>query len=407
MEYRMPSLGADMEAGTLVEWLVKPGDRVKRGDIVAVVETQKGAIEIEVFEAGEIEKILVGIAAKVPVGTPLALIRTKGDAGAAAPEPVRTSPETIAVTPALPATPSAAVASPLMPAAAIPPRRVPVGEATGHVRASPAARRLATSRGVDLHKLAAAMNGAAVRLADVERSPGAAPPQPPTKRGAGLDHGAMRVAIAAAMSRSKREIPHYYLQHQVDVNNAEQWLAQTNATRPPENRLLMAALTVKAVALAARRFPAFNGFYRDGKYEAASGVHVGVAIALRGGGLAAPALHDADRLSLDEVMAGMRDLIQRMRAGRIRGSELADPTITLSSLGERGVETLYGVIYPPQVAIIGFGKVVSRPWVIDGAIGPRSVVTVTLSGDHRVSDGHGGALFLAEIGKLLQEPEKL
>ena len=209
------------------------------------------------------------------------------------------------------------------------------------------------------------------------------------------------------MSRSKREIPHYYLEHQVDVTACEQWLTRTNATRPPENRLLIAALAIKSAALAARRFPAFNGFYLDGKFQPAAAVHVGVAIALRGGGLAAPALHDADRVSLDELMTSMRDLVQRMRAGRIRSSELSDPTITVSSLGERGVEALYGIIYPPQVAIVGFGKVVMRPWVVDGAIGPRSVVTITLSADHRVSDGHAGALFLAGIGDLLQEPEKL
>jgi pyruvate dehydrogenase E2 component (dihydrolipoamide acetyltransferase) len=209
------------------------------------------------------------------------------------------------------------------------------------------------------------------------------------------------------MARSKREIPHYYLEHQVDVTGCEQWLARTNAARPPETRLLLGAVLIKAVALATRRFPAFNGFYRDGKFEQSPAVHVGVAIAIRGGGLAAPAVHDTDRLALDDLMTRMRDLIQRMRAGRIRGSELSDPTITVSSLGERGVETLYGVIYPPQVAIVGIGKVVVRPWVIDGAIGPRSIATVTLAGDHRVSDGHAGALFLAEIGHLLQEPDKL
>ena len=159
--------------------------------------------------------------------------------------------------------------------------------------------------------------------------------------------------------------------------------------------------------MAARRFPAFNGFYRDTKFEKVEAVHVGVAIAIRGGGLAAPALHDANQLSLDELMSRMRDLVQRTRAGRIRSSEIADPTITVSSLGERGVEALYGIIYPPQVAIVGLGKVVVRPWVIDGAIGPRSVATVTVAADHRVTDGHAGALFLAEIGKLLQEPDKL
>jgi pyruvate dehydrogenase E2 component (dihydrolipoamide acetyltransferase) len=217
----------------------------------------------------------------------------------------------------------------------------------------------------------------------------------------------MRTAIAAAMARSKREIPHYYLEHQVDVTACEHWLAERNATLPPDSRLLMGALAIKATAMAARRFPAFNGFYRENKFEPVQTVHVGMAIAIRGGGLTAPALHNVDQLSLNQLMSRMRDLVQRTRAGRIRSSELSDPTITVSSLGERGVDTLYGIIYPPQVAIVGLGKVVVRPWVIDGAIGPRSVITITLSGDHRVSDGHAGALFLAEIGKLLQEPDKL
>jgi pyruvate dehydrogenase E2 component (dihydrolipoamide acetyltransferase) len=223
----------------------------------------------------------------------------------------------------------------------------------------------------------------------------------------GLDLDAMRVAIAAAMARSKREIPHYYLEHQVDVTPCEAWLARMNATRPPESRLLMGAVAMKAVALAVRRFPTFNGFYLNGKFEPSSGVHPGMAIAIRGGGLAAPAIHDADRLSCDALMASMRDLVARMRSGRISSSEIADATVTISSLGERGVDALYGVIYPPQVAIVGFGKVVARPWIVDDAVLPRSIVSITLSGDHRVSDGHGGALFLAEIGKLLQEPGKL
>jgi pyruvate dehydrogenase E2 component (dihydrolipoamide acetyltransferase) len=217
----------------------------------------------------------------------------------------------------------------------------------------------------------------------------------------------MRTAIAAAMARSKREIPHYYLEHQMDVGKCEAWLAHTNAERPPDKRLLMGALALKAVALSCCRFPAFNGFYREGKFEPSNDIHPGVAIAIRGGGLAAPAIHDADKLGLDDLMWRLRDLVQRMRAGRVRSSEIADATITVSSLGERGVDALYGVIYPPQVAIVGFGKVSSRPWVVDGAVEPRPVVTVTLAADHRASDGHAGALFLSEIGKLLQEPEKL
>jgi pyruvate dehydrogenase E2 component (dihydrolipoyllysine-residue acetyltransferase) len=397
-DFLMPSLGADMEAGTLVEWLVKPGDWVKRGDVVAVVETQKGAIEIETFQAGLVEKILIGLNTKVPVGTPLAQIKTEAATAAPAPVPPVAPP----VTPAVPPT---IVVPPVSPLA---PPRPPLAVA----KASPAARRLAQERGVDLSMVRGSGPDGAITYADVEQRIGVAAAVPPAvpeekKRAIGLDLDAMRVAIAAAMGRSKREIPHYYLEHRVDVTSCEQWLAQRNETRPPESRLLMAALTIKAVALAVHRFPAFNGFYRDNKFESSKAVHVGTAIAIRGGGLAAPALHDTDQLPLDELMSRTRDLIQRTRAGRIRSSEISDSTITVSSLGERGVEALYGVIYPPQVAIVGFGKAVTRPWVVDGAIGPRSVIAITLSADHRVSDGHAGALFLAEIGKLLMEPDKL
>ncbi|HYA07781.1 MAG TPA: dihydrolipoamide acetyltransferase family protein [Xanthobacteraceae bacterium] len=396
-ELRMPSLGSDMEAGTLVEWLVKPGDRVKRGDIVAVIETQKGAIEIETFEAGEIEQILVDPHSKVPVGTPLAQIRVEREAkpGIAA----AVLPPAVAAVPVAAAAVMGAPVAPSLPPVA--------GAAAAGTRASPAARRLAQERGIDLSTVTGSGPAGAITYADVERALGGAVVAPEKKRAPWLDLDAMRTAIAAAMARSKREIPHYYLEHQVDVTACEQWLTQNNATLPPDNRILIGALAIKAVALAARRFPAFNGFYRENKFEPAQAVHIGVAIAIRGGGLAAPALHDADQLSLDDLMSRMRDLVQRTRAGRIRSSEISDPTITVSSLGERGVELLYGIIYPPQVAIVGFGKTVVRPWVVDGAIGPRSVITITLSGDHRVSDGHAGALFLAEIGKLLQEPSKL
>jgi pyruvate dehydrogenase E2 component (dihydrolipoamide acetyltransferase) len=390
-EFRMPSLGADMEAGTLVEWLVKPGDRVKRGDIAAVVETQKGAIEIEIFETGTVEKLLVGLDARVPVGTPLALIA--GEGAPVAPEPPP---------PAVPPKPE-----PVM-APAPPPRAVPAAAVgAARLRASPAARRLAEARGVDLSAITGTGPDGAISYADIERAVAAGAAAPEKRRAPGLDLDAMRVAIAAAMARSKREIPHYYLAHDVDVSVCEQWLTQTNATRPPGDRLLIGALAIKAAALAVRRYPAFNGFYRDNRFEPAQAVHVGVAISIRGGGLAAPALHDVDQMSLDDLMARMRDLVQRTRSGRIRSSEMSDPTVTVSSLGERGVETLYGIIYPPQVAIVGFGKVVTRPWVVDGAIGPRSVATMTLSADHRVTDGHAGALFLAEIGRLLQEPDRL
>jgi len=389
----MPSLGADMEAGTLVEWLVKPGDQVKRGDIVAVVETQKGAIEIEIFETGTVERILVGVGTKVPVGTPLAVVQTRAEA------PIGIE---VGAVPTVPPSAPPAAERPAVPPAA--PAKAMEPPPTSRLRISPAARRLAEQRGIDLATLTAGGPGATIVSADIER---AFVEKALKTRPTGFDFAAMRGTIAAAMARSKREIPHYYLAQPIEMTTCEEWLTHTNATRPPSDRVLLGALLVKAVALTAAKFPAFNGFYRNDVFEPASSVHMGTAIAIRGGGLIAPAIHDADRLSIDDLMRQMRELVQRVRAGRIRSSEIADPTITVSSLGERGVEQLFGVIYPPQVAILGFGKVATRPWVVEGHILARPVVGASLAADHRVTDGHAGALFLSEVERLLQEPGKL
>jgi pyruvate dehydrogenase E2 component (dihydrolipoamide acetyltransferase) len=388
-EFRMPSLGSDMEAGTLAAWLKKPGETVARGDVVAVVETQKGAIEIEAFEDGVLERCLIEPGVKVPVGTPLAIIRKPGEplGVAAAPSPV----------PAIPLSPQAQPR-----AAATPP------PAPSRIQASPAARRLASERGINLDEIGGSGPGGVVVRIDVETALAAkaATPSAP-KPTSGFDFSQMRSAIAVAMSRSKREIPHYYLSNTIDLDAATDWVGGTNAARPPERRLLIGALFVKAVARAVKDFPEFNGVFETGVFRPSAAVHVGVAVSIRGGGLVAPAIHDAADLTLDDLMAQMRDLIARVRAGRFRSSEIADPTITVSSLGERGVEALYGVIYPPQVAIIGFGKVVRRPWIVGEAIAARPVVTSTLAADHRVSDGHRGALFLSKIADLLQKPEAL
>ena len=217
----------------------------------------------------------------------------------------------------------------------------------------------------------------------------------------------MRQAIAALMARSKREIPHYYLQQTIDLHAALAWLARVNAERSVADRILPAALLLKATALAAREVPAMNGFFVDGAFAAADHVHLGVAVSLRGGGLIAPALHDADILPLDAVMAGMKDLVQRARSGRLRSSEMSDPTLTVTNLGEQGAEAVHGVIYPPQVALVGFGRIVDRPCAVDGMLAVRPTVVATLAADHRVSDGHGGGLLLAEIDRLLQEPDAL
>ncbi len=387
----MPSLGADMEAGTLVEWLKHPGEPVKRGEVIAVVETQKGAIEIEVFETGVMGEVLVQPGATVPVGTVLAMITEPG----AAAMPRAGLP--VAPQPAF-AVPPAALTKPAPVA-----RQQPSLAGAGQILASPAARRLASERGIDLAGLRGSGPGGAIVSADL-------PPIAPMSakhRKPGLDLGEMRKAIAAAMTRSKREIPHYYLTTDISLTRALDWLANANTGQPPERRLLLGSLLLKASALALRQAPEFNGFFREGGFEASPAIHVGLAVALRGGGLVAPAIQHTDQLALPELMAAMRDLVERSRVGRLRGSEMTSPTITLTSLGERGIDSVLGVIFPPQVAILGFGRPTTRAWVVAGAIAPCQVLTASLAADHRVSDGHSGALLLGRIDQLLQEPEKL
>ena len=403
-EFCMPSLGADMDAGTLVEWKVKPGDRVARGDLVAVVDTNKGAIDIEIWEDGVVEEIRVGAGTKVPVGTVLAVVRGAREAGAA--PPVRAAE-------ALPAAiaPSAPQAGPGPPAVALAPAAG--GAPPARTRASPAARARARALGVELSAATGTGPGGAVTVADVEAAARAsaapprppAPPPPPGPPGSGA--GAIRLAIAAAMARSKREIPHYYLGTEIELSTAMSWLARENEQRSVPDRLLPVALLLKAVALAVHEVPEMNGYFVDGAFRPSEAVHLGVAISLRRGGLIAPALHDVDRRSLGEIMAGMNDLVARARSGGLRSSELSDSTLTVTSLGDLGVTTVYGVIYPPQVALVGFGRVSIRPWADGDRLAARPVVTAALSGDHRVSDGLRGALFLSRIDKLLQHPEAL
>ncbi|HET9212842.1 MAG TPA: dihydrolipoamide acetyltransferase family protein [Thermoanaerobaculia bacterium] len=429
-EFRMPSLGADMEAGTLSKWLVQPGDAVKRGDVIAIIETEKSDIEVEIFASGVVDKLLIQKGQRVPVGTLLATVMTNGEVKAApAPAPVPPPPPVPAPVPVAAAPP--------------PPSPVPAG-----LRASPAARRKAKELGIDLATLKGTGPGGAITLgdleepvhaprvhpvarkmaealgvdlskvtgtgasgtitkADVENAAKAAQAPAPAAPEARDRAASMRRAIGAAMARSKREIPHYYLATEIDMRRALAWLEEENRQRPVEDRLLPAAVLLKAVALALRKVPELNGFWVDGAFQPSEAIHLGVAVAIRGGGLIAPAIHDTDQKSLGELMAALRDLVQRARAGTLRSSEMSDPTITVTNLGDQGVGTVFGVIYPPQVALVGLGRIAERPWAENGLLGVRPVLTATLSADHRATDGHRGGLFLAALDHLLQEPEKL
>jgi pyruvate dehydrogenase E2 component (dihydrolipoamide acetyltransferase) len=462
-EFRMPVLGADMDEGTVLEWLVKPGDEVHKGDVIAVIDTAKSAIEAESFSSGTIEELVVGIGVTVPVGTVLATIaESAGERAepAAAPVAAERMPEELArAEPPAPASPAPAVPAPpgmspvirhrahelgvdlatvqgtgragtvtradVEKAAAGPglgaashkqPRsRKTSGGGAERPRVTPLARRIAAELGVDLAGVTGTGPAGAVREADVRRAAAVVRPAPaaaavaaaPPARSAAERNQSMRQAIARLMARSKREVPHYYVSNTADMTRALSWLHDRNLELDVSQRLVPAALLLKAAALAARQVPQVNGYWVDDAFRPAEAVHLGVAISLRGGGLLTPAIHDAADLKLGELMARMRDLVTRARGGRLRGSELTDATITVTNLGDQGVEVVYGVIYPPQVALVGFGRITERPVAVGGLVGARPVVVTTLAADHRATDGYTGARYLTAISDLLQRPEEL
>jgi pyruvate dehydrogenase E2 component (dihydrolipoamide acetyltransferase) len=403
-DFTMPSLGADMEAGTLVEWMIKPGDIVKRGDTVAVVETQKGAIEVEIFEDGRVEALLVDPGTTVPVGTVLARIAGEQPATGAAPAPAPSPPAPHAAVPpthsaGLP-TPASSPQTSVAPTATVPAASAST-QSVGRVRASPAARARARALGLPLESIAGTGPSGAISIDDVQHAANASSAKSASPR------PGMRQAIAAAMSRSKREIPHYYLSTRIDVGPTLDWLRKHNELLKPADRLLPLVPLLKAVALATKKVPEVNGFYEHGAFRPGTGAHIGVAVSLREGGLIVPALHDVATKPVDVLGRELADLIERARRGQLKSSELFDSTITVTSLGARGVEEVFGVIFPPQVALVGFGAITDMPWVLGGTCLPRPTVTASLAADHRVSDGHRGGLFLAEISSLLQNPEAL
>lgn len=399
IDLRLPSFGADMDDAEFIRWNVQPGQPVNKGDIACVVETQKGAIDVEVWQAGTVARLLAEPGQRLPVGHLLAVLADEGEdwhavaatATAAAPAPkAEAEAEKAATTDARP------------PLAERPPApdTAPAADAGAPAaRVSPAARKRAAELGVDLQELAAAAGGKPVSIGDVERA--AAATAPPTAA------QNMRAAIAAAMARSKREIPHYYLGCEIEVEAALRWLEGFNAGRPVAERVLWAALSLRAIGLALRASPQLNGRFVDGRFEPAPAVHLGVVTSLREGGLVVPTVHDADRQALPALMHELAEALSRARKGQLRSSDLADSTVTVTNLGDLGTDTVYGVIYPPQVALVGLGRVAPRPVARDGQVVVARTVQVTLAADHRVSDGLLGARFLADLQQQLARPEGL
>lgn len=384
IEFRMPSLGADMEAGTLVEWLVKPGDVVKRGDIIAMVDTQKGLFDIEIFDAGKIEQLILNIGEKVPVGTVMAILDGEKE-----------TPEKEII--------NTMVNMEIQETSQI----IQTPETHPAIKASPLAKRIAKELGVDLDSVKGTGEEGAITRADVEKIAKQKKEEiKPIAEKTIATQETIRMAVAAAMTKSNREIPHYYLETKIDMSQALVWLAEANQQRLVKQRLLPIVLFIKAIAKALTDVPQLNAYWEDG-LQLKEQVNIGFVISLRTGGILIPAIHDADKKTLDEIMEWINEAIPRARAMKLRSSDITDTTITITSLAEGSAETVFGIIYPPQVALVGIGSITEQPWAENGMLGVRPVVNITLSADHRATDGQTGSRFLTALKSYLQKPEAL
>lgn len=424
IDITMPALGADMRDGTLMEWQIKPGDHVEKGDIIAVIETSKGAIDMESYHTGTITELLIEPDIKLPVGSVMARMESdtpvspvadikSSTSSQNAPEPLPDTadeelPPYIAPKTARPSATESASGSDIVSTSELLKRITATSESQQRQYASPVARKAAHLSRIELLTLTGSGPHGAVLLRDLPED-GDSPAPPPADKTTieRPDVSPMRQAISDAMSHSKKEIPHYYLALDIDLTKVQTWLAEQNQQREPEQRLLLPAVILNAIARQLVKFPDLNGFYQDGHFTPSTQVNIGNTISLREGGLVIPGILNADHLSIDQTMDALRDLAERSRRGRLRSSEISQTTITVTSIGERGADSITGVIYPPQVAIIGLGRLRHAPVIRDNQIEIGEVMTVTLAADHRVSDGVTGARFLQALAKQLQHPEAL
>jgi pyruvate dehydrogenase E2 component (dihydrolipoamide acetyltransferase) len=352
----MPSLGADMEEGKLMSWKISPGDSVKKGQSIAIVETTKSAVEIESFYDGVVLELLGHQGDSIHVGTAIASFE-------------------------------------------IAEQVIPTTDVKKRIMISPAARKLAIENNVNLESVSGHGPEGLIELADVEKF---IQIHGPVKSSVNI-----RVAIAKAMSDSKKEIPHYYLKHTFSLDVVMKWLDEKNRTLPPDERLLMPTILIKAIVNALKDFPMFNGYFKAGGYVSSEVINVGVAVALKSGGVLVPAVLDAQNLSLDQLNSSFLDLAHRVQLNELKNRELTEGTFTITNLGDSGCEEVFGIIFPPQVALIGLGFIHKRLVMLNDKVVNSWAVVGSLSADHRVSDGLVGAKFLRKIDEFLQIPEQL
>ncbi len=430
IEVTMPQMGADMTEGTIVKWLKGVGDSVNRGEMIAEIETDKANVELEAFESGTILKLVAEEGEVVPVGEVIALL---GEPNEAAPEvdrkPPAVTPAKREIEPEVKAAGPAPVSAPAATTVSAPAAPQPATAAEdGRVRISPVARRIATDAGLDytglrgtgpdgriLRKdveaaIAAAPGGPAERTAPTrEAAPLAAPAasaRPASAPAAAAGLSKMRQAIARRMTQSKTTAPHYYLTLDIDMTAALEFRSQINANATDEQRVSINDLIVKACAIAIERHPKFNAEFHDTGLAMHERINICIGIAMEDG-LIAPAVLDCQAKSLGRIAVETKDLINRAKSGHLKADEYSEGTFTITNLGAYGVETLIGIINPPQAAILGVGSVMPKPVVKDSEVVVRQVMKVALSADHRVTDGAEGAVFIKEIQNLLEAPAAL
>jgi pyruvate dehydrogenase E2 component (dihydrolipoamide acetyltransferase) len=399
----MPKLGFDMAEGTLVRWVRGIGETVQKGEVLAEIETDKATVEVEASESGVVRKHLVQEGVAVPIGTPIAIIGT-------ADEPI----EDVAASAGPSPSPSPAPA----PAASAPSRAIPA-EAAGNLpsgqRASPLARRMAGEASLDLRTVTGSGPGGRVTKRDVAAILGrsavaaplataALPPRPETDET--IEPTRLRQAISRRMTGSKQQIPHFYLTADVDAAQLVRFRAEANAALPEDTRLSIHDFVVRATALALRSFPALNASLDGDRIVRHAAVNVGTAVAVEGG-LLTVVVRDTDRKSVPAISAELRSLVAHARDGRVRPEDIEGSTFTVSNLGMFQVDEFIAIINPPEAAILAVGAAREVPVVEGGQVVPGWRMSVTLSADHRVTDGAEAARWLQHLRTYLEHPIRL
>jgi len=425
VEVPMPRLSDTMEQGRVARWVKQEGDRVVAGDVIAEIDTDKATMELTAYEDGVLLKILVGEGESAELGTPIALIGAEGEevpeTAAGGNGPSQTAPRDDE--PDEPGEPEPDGDEPTRPEEPEPPAQEADAGVGDGVRASPIARRIAAESGLDLRELAGKGSGPDGRIVkvDVERAleqggAGRAADEPSTAAGTAsrgrppsdddeiVEATPMLRAVARRMSESKANVPHFYLDAEIDMGRALELREELNqALADDGEKISINDLVVRAAALALVENPKFHRSWHDGTFVLHKSAHVGIAVALDDG-LIVPVLRNVEQKSVREIARESRDLAERARAGKLKQTEIEGGTFTISNLGMYGIPSFSAVVNLPEPGILAVGAAVKRAVVRDDAVLIRPIMAVTLSVDHRATSGAEGARLLASIKRLLEQP---